>query len=73
MPSGITSKFSFIMLYNRRNTNSNDFKKFKIIRNVKQNSSKVVVNSSKDIFTTTEKQNSSKDIFNLELRNAIIN
>ena len=60
MPSGITSKFSFIMLYNRRNTNSNDFKKFKIIRNVKQNSSKVVVNSS-------------KDIFNLELRNAIIN
>lgn len=43
MPSGITSKFSFLMLYNRRNTNSYDFKKFKIIRNVKQNSSKVVV------------------------------
>lgn len=59
------------MLYNRRNTNSNDFKKFKIIRNVKQKSSKVAVNSS--IFTTTKKQNSSKDIFNLELRNAIIN
>ena len=61
------------MLYNRRNTNSNDFKNFKIIRNVKQNSSKVVVNSSTDIFTTIKKQNSSKDIFNLELKNAIIN
>lgn len=48
------------MLYNRRNTNSNDFKKFKITRNVKQKSSKVVVNSN-------------KDNFNLELRNAIIN
>ena len=44
------------MLYNRRNSNSNDFKKFKIIRNVKQNSSKVVVNSSKDIFTTIKKK-----------------
>lgn len=57
------------MLYNRRNTNSYDFKKFKIIRNVKQNSSKVVVK----IFLLLLKKNTNKDIFNLELRNAIMN
>lgn len=57
------------MLYNRRNTNSYDFKKIKIIRNVKQNSSKVVVK----IFLLLLKKNTNKDIFNLELRNAIMN